>query len=431
LIDRSRLLSLYHDVRRTTEALCQPLLPEDHVIQSMPDVSPPKWHLGHTTWFFEQLVLSVAVPAYKQFHPLYPSIFNSYYESFGERVPRENRGTLSRPSVDEVRRYRAFVDEQMGRFLSDCESAIYDMVADRIELGLHHEQQHQELLVMDIKHIFASNPLHPVYDLPRTLPSAAARRSSAPAAVKFLPVSGGIVQIGAPEEGFAYDNERPRHAVLLRDFCLMNRLVTCGEYLDFIKDGGYQNPLLWLSDGWDIVRRAGWQAPLYWQSPEGEWQLLTLSGAQALNLDEPVAHVSFYEASAFARWAGKRLPTEFEWERASAMLRIPSSCGNFLEDGHLHPLPQSKAPAIDSSGLSQMFGDLWEWTGSAYLPYPGYKQESGPMGEYNGKFMNNQMVLRGGCCATPRQHIRASYRNFFPPDKRWQFSGIRLASDLV
>jgi len=422
------LSALYREVRRTTEVLCDPLLPEDHVVQSMPDVSPPKWHLGHTTWFFEQLILEKFVPRYAPFHEGYRYIFNSYYESFGSRVARDARGSLSRPSVTEVNHYRAFVDERINALIGSGEDRLLPEIAKLIELGLHHEQQHQELLVMDIKHIFASNPLRPVYQV-STEPDGN-KSSSVPApAAKFLPTEGGIVCVGAPEEGFAYDNEHPRHEVLLKDFYLMNRLVTCGEYLEFMQEGGYQNPLLWLSDGWEAVNRERWQAPLYWAQKNGRWEVATLSGPRCLDPQEPVAHVSFYEASAFARWAGKRLPTEAEWERAASTLRISPTCGNFLEDRHFHPVPCGQAPSVDPSGLSQMFGDAWEWTGSAYLPYPGYRQETGPLGEYNGKFMSNQMVLRGGSCATPRNHIRASYRNFFQCDKRWQFSGIRLADD--
>ena len=427
-MNRIELSALYQEVRHTTASLCEPLLPEDHVVQSMPDVSPPKWHLGHTTWFFEQLGLQNFVSGYTPFHERYHYIFNSYYESFGRRVARNARGLLSRPPLCEVNQYRAFVDERITALIATCVDRLYPEIARLIELGLHHEQQHQELLVTDIKHIFATNPLHPTYYVPAKRDGGESPGTPA-LAVKYLPIEGGIIRVGAPQEGFAYDNERPRHEVLLRDFCLMNRLVTCGEYLEFMQDGGYQSPLLWHSDGWEVVQREGWQAPLYWWEGEGQWKITTLSGTRPVDPHEPVAHVSFYEGAAFARWARKRLPTEAEWERAASTLKTLPSCGNFLEDRHFHPVACGQAAGVTSQGLSQIFGDLWEWTGSAYLPYPGYQQEDGPLGEYNGKFMSNQMVLRGGSCATPRNHIRASYRNFFPCDKRWQFSGIRLAKD--
>ena len=382
-MDRLELSAFYQEVRHTTASLCEPLLPEDHVIQSMPDVSPPKWHLGHTTWFFEQLVLQKLVSGYTPFHERYRYIFNSYYESFGSRVARNARGLLSRPSVCEVSQYRAFVDERMTALIATCEDLHYPEIARLIELGLHHEQQHQELLVMDIKHIFATNPLFPIYHVSAKRDGDKSPNIPAPAA-KFLPIEGGIISIGAPEQGFAYDNERPRHEVLLRDFCLMNRLVTCAEYLDFMQDGGYQNPLLWLSDGWDVVQREGWHSPLYWLEEDGHWEITTLSGTRPVDLREPVAHVSFYEAAAFTRWAGKRLPTEAEWETAAGTLKVSPSCGNFLEDRHFHPVAYRQSAAMDASGLSQIFGDVWEWTGSAYLPYPGYQQENGPLGEYNG-----------------------------------------------
>jgi len=423
LMNRSSLLDGYRAIRKATENLCEPLCVEDYVIQSMPDVSPPKWHLGHSSWFFERVILEQHDPSHKPFHERYSFIFNSYYQSFGERVQRDTRGTLSRPTVKEVYAYRRFVDERLRAFLEKADEGVLAEVAPLVELGLHHEQQHQELLVTDIKHILGSNPLLPAY-MADPRPQAAAPVGSPG---RFIPISGGVHEIGATPEGFAWDNERPRHRVLLEDFLLMNRSVTCAEYLEFINDGGYRNPLVWLSDGWDTVCREGWEAPLYWQNVDGSWQQFTLSGMLPVELNEPVTHVSFYEAAAYARWAEKRLPTEFEWEAvATSSARAPS--GSLLEDGRLHPLPII-ADSDSANLFQQLVGNVWEWTNSAYLPYPGYHQERGALGEYNGKFMSNQMVLRGGSCATPRNHIRTTYRNFFQCEKRWQFTGIRLAAD--
>jgi len=435
MLNRAELASFYQSVRETTEALCAPLLPEDHVVQSMPDVSPPKWHLGHTTWFFEQLLLRRFARGYTPYHERFGFIFNSYYESFGERVARDHRGSLSRPSVQEVNDYRASVDEQMAELVATIAERDYPEAAQLIELGLHHEQQHEELLVTDIKHIFATNPLRPVYRPCR--PPAGGAPSEHASEAEWIAYEGGIAGLGAGADGFAYDNERPRHEVLLRDFRLRDRPAMCGEYLEFMEDGGYRNSLLWLSDGWEKVRTEGWRAPLYWTKQNGGWEVMTLSGLFPLDPAEPVAHVSFYEAAAFARWAGKRLPTEAEWEHAARRMEAAPAGGNFLEDGRLHPARYGRGGMTQASGsvpgsapgLRQMLGDVWEWTGSAYLAYPGYRQDEGPLGEYNGKFMSNQMVLRGGSCATPRSHIRASYRNFFPCDKRWQFTGIRLADN--
>lgn len=397
----------------------------------MPDVSPPKWHLGHTTWFFEQLLLRRYARGYAPYHEQFGYIFNSYYESFGERVARDHRGSLSRPSVQEVNDYRAYVDEGMTDLIETIEEPDYPEAAKLTELGLHHEQQHEELLVTDIKHIFATNPLRPVYR-PCKPPAGGLPPGRTPAA-NWIAYEGGIAELGAEADGFSYDNERPRHKALLREFRLRDRPATCGEYLEFLEDGGYQNPLLWLSDGWEKACSEGWRAPLYWTKENGGWEVMTLSGLRPLDPAEPVAHVSFYEAAAFARWAGKRLPTEAEWEHAARGMETEPTCENFLEDGRLHPARYGQGRGTQPSGLGpglgQMFGDVWEWTGSAYLAYPGYRQDKGPLGEYNGKFMSNQMVLRGGSCATPRSHIRPSYRNFLPSDKRWQFSGIRLADD--
>jgi len=417
---KARLQREYQKVRRTTERLCEPLCTEDFVIQSMPDVSPPKWHLGHTSWFFERVILQAFEPGYKQFHELYSFIFNSYYQSFGERLRRDARGALSRPTVKEVYAYRGSVDERLLALLVRADEGTFSQVSPLVELGLQHEQQHQELLITDIKHILGSNPLRPVYCTSGKNGNSVGA-SETPA--RLLDVSGGIHVIGAPAEGFAWDNERPRHRVILEDFQLMNQPVSCGEYLDFIRDRGYQNALLWLSDGWDAVCREGWEAPLYWENNEGQWHIWTLSGLQTLNPYEPVSHVSFYEAAAFARWAEKRLPTEEEWEVAASLPGSHAS-GSFLEDRTFHPTRSLQYNRSD--GFLQMLGNVWEWANSAYLPYPGYQRERGPLGEYNGKFMINQMVLRGGSCATPQSHIRRSYRNFFQCEKRWQFSGIRL-----
>ena len=395
----------------------------------MADVSPPKWHLAHTTWFFERVILQQFSKNYQPYNDQYYYLFNSYYQSFGDRWSRDIRGTLSRPTVKDIYAYRTAINERTRSFIESVGEKEYEQVSTLVELGLHHEQQHQELLVTDIKHILASNPVRPIYKLNGA--HVPTRTASIPSAAKFIGVQGGVFEMGAAGEGFAWDNEYPRHRAFVNDFGLMDRLVTCGEFLEFMNDGAYQNPLLWLSDGWDVVTKEGWQAPLYWEKVDGQWQIVTLSGTRPIDLNEPVSHVSYFEASAYARWADKRLPTESEWEKAAALVNTSTSCGNFLETEHYHPVPLGQAPGVDPTGLSQMFGDVWEWTGSSYLPYPGYQQERGPLGEYNGKFMINQMVLRGGSCATPRTHIRPTYRNFFQCEKRWQFTGFRLASDTI
>ncbi|HUL49315.1 MAG TPA: ergothioneine biosynthesis protein EgtB [Gemmatimonadales bacterium] len=404
----------YRAVRRATEWLVEPLAIEDYVVQSMPDASPAKWHLAHTTWFFETFVLKPTIRGYRPVHPQFELLFNSYYNAVGPQFSRPHRGTLSRPTVEEVRRYRAAVDELLLGVLE--RGAVDDSLARVVELGLHHEQQHQELLLTDLKHLFASNPLEPVY-----------RDAPAPLALNDQPslawVRGptGVREIGFAGEGFAFDNESPRHPVFLNGFELGSRLITCGEYRVFMADDAYRRPELWLSDGWNVVRERGWNAPLYWQERDGEWGMMTLSGFRPVRDAEPVCHVSYYEADAYARWAGARLPTEAEWE---VMAEHAGVEGNFVEDGHFHPAPLSGS---DGPGPAQLFGDVWEWTQSAYSPYPGYQPVAGALGEYNAKFMSSQIVLRGGSCATPRSHIRPTYRNFFPPDARWQFSGIRLA----
>ena len=417
-LQTSKLLNVYLSVRRQTEALCKPLATEDYVIQSMPDVSPAKWHLGHTTWFFETFLLQKFLPGYKPYNEIYGYLFNSYYETIGERWARSNRGMLSRPTVQEVFEYRSHVDQEMHELLTrqDVDSGLSFLV----ELGANHEQQHQELLITDIKHVLALNPTRPVYK------ERAVKAVSKVAASKYIGVAGGLIDIGFNESGFAFDNERPRHRVWLNDFSLQNRLVTNGEYLEFITDGGYQNFQHWLSDGWAKVNQEDWKYPLYWEQKDGAWFVMTLSGLMPLDLSEPVCHVSYFEADAFAKWSGKRLPLEAEWEHAAAFYNTNPAEGNFVESENFHPIPCSDH---ESEKPLQMYGDVWEWTQSSYLPYPGFKPEPGAVGEYNGKFMNDQMILRGGSCATPKNHIRPTYRNFFQCDKRWQFMGIRLASD--
>ncbi|HVO24130.1 MAG TPA: ergothioneine biosynthesis protein EgtB [Candidatus Margulisiibacteriota bacterium] len=404
------LAERYRQVRRTTERLCEPLNAEDCQVQSMDDASPTKWHLAHTSWFFETFVLEPSISGYQPFHPDFRVLFNSYYQSVGAQHPRPRRGLLSRPTLDEVFAYRRHVDTQM-LVLLEAEHAVD---ANVVELGLQHEQQHQELILTDIKHLLASNPLRPAY---RDCPPPPVPES---APLRWQAFDEGVQWIGHEGRGFAFDNEQPRHQVFIEAFELAARLVTCGEFLAFIDDGGYERPDLWLSDGWSTVQGRGWRAPLYWERGDGGWQVMTLAGMRPLRVDEPVCHVSLYEADAFARWTGARLPREAEWEIAAGDAVI---AGNFVENGWLHPIPAA------SGGLTQLFGDVWEWTQSAYTPYPGYRPPAGALGEYNGKFMCNQLVLRGGSCVTPRDHVRATYRNFFPPDARWQFSGIRLARD--
>ncbi len=410
---RSSFLRQFLSVRETSLRLCAPLSVEDHSLQPMPDASPAKWHLAHTTWFFETFVLSQYDQQYQPPHPVFRNLFNSYYNTIGDRPLRALRHILSRPSLDEVRLYRGHVDEAMADLI---ERDLPEAAIELITLGMHHEQQHQELLVTDVKNGLWTNPLRPAY---RDGPGAAVL-DSAGTPLDWQSFAGGTPEIGFQGEGFAFDNEGPRHHVYLEPFRLAKRLVTNGEYLEFIRNGGYSTPTLWLSDGWDTVRNNQWTAPLYWEQRDGEWWNYSIEGMQRLRLSEPVCHISYYEADAYARWAGGRLPTEFEWETAANSLPVQ---GNLLESGALHPQP---APAGDS--LTQMFGDVWEWTASAYSPYPGFKPAAGAVGEYNGKFMCNQIVLRGGSCATSRSHIRSTYRNFFPPHARWQFMGVRLAN---
>jgi ergothioneine biosynthesis protein EgtB len=412
---RTNQLARYLEIRRTTEQLCRPLAIEDHVLQAMPDVSPTKWHLAHVSWFFETFLLTPHLPGYEPLDPAYTFLFNSYYNGVGPQFSRPARGHLSRPGVADVFAYRAWVDRGMERLLAAMDIERAGAVAALVELGLNHEQQHQELILTDIKYNLAVNPLHPAYH------ATAVPRGTATAPLDWRELRGGLVPIGYDGAGFAFDNEGPRHTVYLRPFRLADRPTTNGEYLEFIDAGGYRTPGPWLSEGWRAVQERGWQAPLYWERQDGSWWTQTLSGFLPLDLHAPVTHVSYYEADAYARWRGARLPTEPEWEHAAARLPIG---GNLQERGIFHPLP-----ATSDEPLAQLFGDVWEWTQSAYAPYPGYRTEPGAVGEYNGKFMVSQLVLRGGSCVTPASHIRASYRNFFPPDARWQFSGIRLAED--
>jgi ergothioneine biosynthesis protein EgtB len=408
------MLDFYRSVRETTERLCAPLAVEDYVVQAIPDASPARWHLAHTTWFFETFVLEAHLPGFRPLEPQYRHLFNSYYNAIGPQFPRPERGHLSRPTVAEVYAYRAYVDKGMIDLLERTESApSLDAI---VTLGLHHEQQHQELILTDLKAAFGANPLAPAYHT-REIP-----RGRRVGRLELVDFSGGLVTVGADDTGFAFDNERPRHDVYLRPFRLASRLVTIGEYLEFMEAGGYDRPELWLSDGWATVQAQSWEAPQYWRRLDGGWWLYTLSGPVPVDEQAPVSHVSYFEADAYARWRGQRLPTEQEWEYAAAAQPM---VGHFQEAGLYQPQP---APAHEGA-LSQLFGDVWEWTQSPYVAYPGFRPLAGGLAEYNGKFMVNQLVLRGGSCVTPRTHIRASYRNFFPPGARWQFSGIRLAGD--
>lgn len=408
----SDLLSRYRQVRDFTGQLAAPLSAEDCCVQSMDDVSPTKWHLAHTTWFFETFVLCPFVSDYRVFHERYSYLFNSYYNAVGERHARQHRGVLSRPPLDDIAAYRQHVDASMREALTSLPAE----ALERIELGLHHEQQHQELLLMDIKHVLSCNPLAPAY-LPE---SSRAESETKPAG--WFSIAAGIHELGHNDIGFSYDNELPRHRVFLEAAELADRLITNGEYLAFVEDGGYQKPELWLSDGWATVQQQGWQAPLYWRNVDsGCPQEFTLSGQHELQRNAPVVHLSYYEADAYARWCGARLPTEAEWEVAAERI---DEYGAFVDDFH------GSAPHPQPARSAQMFGDCWQWTSSSYSAYPGYKAADGALGEYNGKFMSGQYVLRGGCCATSKSHIRRSYRNFFYPHMRWQFAGLRLARDV-
>jgi ergothioneine biosynthesis protein EgtB len=408
-LTRSELLDHFLAVRRLSEDICAPLTPEDHVPQPVADVSPPKWHLGHTTWFYESLVLGRYVAGHQPFHPDFAWILNSYYESLGPRVERPLRGTLSRPSTQEIGAYRACVTEQMAALIGAIDDDQFEGFRELTFLGCQHEQQHQELLVTDLKFILACNPTWPVY---RTDTGVRPGAPAALPAMGYVDFAGGIHEIGHEGDGFHYDNEGPRHASFLRNFRLGKSLVTNGEYLQFVEDGGYTRFDSWLSYAWTQVREESWTGPLYWRHIDGEWHEFTLGGLVRLDLDAPVCHVSYYEAEAYAFWAGKRLPTEAEWEVAATVSEASPETGTFFDNGAFHP-KALRADALTPDRLQQMYGDCWEWTGSAYLPYPGYRRFEAPLGEYNGKFMVNQMVLRGGSCATSRNHIRRTYRNFF------------------
>ncbi|PYK24568.1 MAG: ergothioneine biosynthesis protein EgtB [Verrucomicrobia bacterium] len=426
-----RLRDRFHQVRKFTDALCVGLEPEDCVVQSMPDVSPAKWHLAHTTWFFETFILKKFVPGYRAEIPEYAYLFNSYYNAAGDMHRRDLRGLISRPTVSEAQRYRESIDSHMDDLLSNADEKLLDEIEPLLVLGVHHEQQHQELLITDIKHVFAQNPLYPVF---RQRNGDVAAKKITP--IRFIDSEETVTAIGHDGNGFAYDNEGPRHQALVHAFSLATRPVTNGEFIAFIEDNGYRRPEFWLSLGWMTVNEQRWNAPLYWTKRDGAWWNFTLSGLRRVDQSEPVTHVSYFEADAYANWAGARLPTEFEWERATLSCPIE---GNFVETELFHPAPVAVAPnafgAVSAErpeqyrDLVQMFGDVWEWTRSAYSPYSGYRAEPGALGEYNGKFMCNQYVLRGGSCATSRTHIRRTYRNFFQPEKRWQFTGIRLARD--
>lgn len=405
-------------VRSSTVDLCATLTPEDCNLQAMPDTSPAKWHLAHTTWFFETFVLAEFMVDYLPVNPLYNVLFNSYYNGVGEQFPRPQRSVLSRPGLDEVLAYREAIDRAVVDLLHDAGHPQLRDITARVELGLHHEAQHQELLLTDLKYCLFQNPMFPVYR-----ESAGLHTAADPAPLDFVVCPGGQLETGHAGEGFCFDNELPRHIEFVVPFKLANRLVTNGEYMEFIEAGGYRNPDYWLADGWSELQQQGGRQPLYWGLVDGHWFEYTLGGLQPLDETAPVSHVSFYEAQAFAAWAGKRLPTEAEWESVAADQTV---AGNLVESGQLQP--RSAQPGAEK--ILQLYGDCWEWTNSAYLPYPGYTKPPGAVGEYNGKFMSGQMVLRGGSCLSRAFHIRSSYRNFFYPRDRWQCTGIRLADNI-
>ncbi|MCB8839535.1 ergothioneine biosynthesis protein EgtB [Aurantimonas sp. VKM B-3413] len=411
------IADLFRRVRQDSVSLGKPLSDADATVQSMPDASPAKWHLAHTTWFFETMVLAPNVSDYRPFDQSFNYLFNSYYETVGERHPRPKRGMITRPDLATIFAYREHVDAAVEALL---EQGAGEEISTLVELGCHHEQQHQELLLTDILHLFAQNPLRPAYKDPQPLAVGASEADP----VQYKSFEGGIVEIGHDGQGFAFDSEGPRHRTLIEPFRLADRLVTNGEWMEFMADGGYRDPLLWLSAGWATILTEGWDRPFYWEERDGEHFTMTLRGAQPVDPAAPVTHVSYFEADAFATWAGRRLPSEAEWEHVAASCPM---AGNFADSGHLRPRPAQNAAGAGE--IRQMFGDVWEWTRSPFAPYPRFKPVEGAVGEYNGKFMCGQFVLRGGSCATPGGHIRPTYRNFFPPDARWQFSGLRLAED--
>ena len=417
---KSELQQRYRRVRRFSEKLCETLEPEDYVIQTMPEASPTKWHLAHTSWFFETFILKQFFPDYQSPHPQYGFLFNSYYNAVGPFYSRPHRGLLSRPTVKDAFHYRSDIDLFVSELIESADEELLEKLRPILILGLHHEQQHQELMLTDIKHVFWQNPLRPAFRKRDAIKTAKAP------AMEWLQFNEGIHWVGHEGPEFSFDNEGPRHRVFIPSFSLASRLVTNAEFQAFIEDGGYRRSDLWLSLGWNTVNERGWNCPLYWEKRDGKWFNLTLAGMLEVIPDEPLCHVSLFEADAFARWSGARLATEEEWETASSGLPLR---GNFAESELFHVAPLASSEPTGKP--AQMFGDVWEWTRSSYSPYPGYSAATGALGEYNGKFMCNQYVLRGGSCATSQSHIRSTYRNFFPPDARWQFMGIRLAKDLV
>jgi ergothioneine biosynthesis protein EgtB len=406
----------YASVRKATEQLVKPLSPEDCALQSMPDASPVKWHLAHTTWFFETFILERWVSGYQPYQPAFRVLFNSYYNTVGDKHPRPERGLISRPDLADILAYRKHVDAGMADLLARDPSDVE--LTGLVELGVNHEEQHQELILTDVKHLLWKNPQRPAYDGRWPLAPIRGRKAH------WVGFGGGLVEIGHRGDGFAFDNEGPRHSVFLKPFEVASHPVTHGDFLSFIEDRGYERAELWLSSGWDMVQAQAWRAPQYWERRGNDWHTFTLHGMVKVDPHTPICHVSLYEADAFARWSGARLPTEAEWEVVASLSPV---AGNFVESRALHPLALRDEPS--APGLAQLFGDVWEWTQSAYSPYPGYRPAAGAIGEYNGKFMCNQYVLRGGSCATPIAHVRETYRNFFPPEARWQFSGLRLARD--
>jgi ergothioneine biosynthesis protein EgtB len=419
-VSKSEMIQQYRRVRDFSHKLCETLEPEDYVLQTMPETSPTKWHLAHTSWFFETFILKQFLPKYRTLHPQYAFLFNSYYNAVGPFYSRPQRGLLSRPTVSEVFRYRSYVDSLMCDLMESADEEVLMKLLPIVTLGLNHEQQHQELILTDIKHAFWQNPLRPLFRKRDKIPVAPVPKT------EWVGFNEGLSWVGHEGAKFSYDNEGPRHRVFVPGFSMASRLVTNSEFLAFMEDGGYRRPELWLSLGWNAVTGEGWNSPLYWEERDGQWFTMTLAGMAELVPEEPVCHVSMFEADAFARWAGARLATDEEWEIASSGVALK---GNFVENEVFHVAPLNGAHGIGKP--AQMFGDVWEWTRSSYSPYPGYSAVAGALGEYNGKFMCNQYVLRGGSCATSQSHIRRTYRNFFPPGARWQFMGIRLAKDLV